>query len=89
METSEVKLQVTVRFEGKYPEDRIEELMAKVADALYDQYGGAGLVPEDSEDVLTEGANIKHGNTVLVDSYYDQHVMGRYTHTLHFPEDGE
>jgi len=85
MKTSEVKLQVKFKFEGEYPEERIEELMNKVADALYVEYAsGNGFAPEGEDDVLTGGAEIKCGDKVVVDNYFDSHVKGRYTHTLDF-----
>lgn len=90
MKQTEVKLQVKFKFEGEYPEARVHELMSKVADALYHEYAsGNGFAPEDEDEVLTDGTEIKCGNTVIIDNYYDKHVKGRYTHTLDFPEDGE
>lgn len=85
MKTSEVKLQVKFKFEGEYPQERIEELMNKVADTLYMEYAsGNGFAPEDDDDVLTDGTEIKCGDKVVIDNYYDKHVKGRYTHTLDF-----
>lgn len=82
---SEVKLQVKFRFEGEYPEARIQELMEKVSNALYMEYAsGNGFAPEGEDDVLTDGTEIKCGDRVFIDNYYDKHVKGRYTHTLDF-----
>jgi hypothetical protein len=85
MKTSEIKLQVKFKFEGEYPEERVQELMTKIADALHHEYAsGNGFAPEDVDGVLTEGTEIKCGDKVVIDNYYDKHVKGRYTHTLDF-----
>ena len=85
MKQSEVKLQVKFKFNGEYPEERIEELMNKVANTLYMEYAsGNGFAPESADDVMTDGTEIKCGDKVVVDNYYDKHVKGRYTHTLDF-----
>lgn len=87
MKKSEVKFQVKFRFEGEYPEARVHELMSKVADALYGEYAhGNGFAPDDEDGVLTDGTEIKCGDKVLIDNYYDKHVKGRYTHTLDFQQ---
>lgn len=83
--TSQIELKLKFRFLGEYPESRIEELMNKVADALYHEYShGNGFSPEDDDEVLTDGSEIKCGDKVIIDNYYDKHVNGRYTHTIDF-----
>jgi len=90
MSKSEVKLQVKFKFEGEYPKQRIEELMNKVADALHHEYAsGNGFAPDDEDGVLTDGTEIKCGNKVVIDNYFDNHVKGRYTHILDFSEDSK
>jgi hypothetical protein len=68
---SKVDFKLTIEFTGNYPEQKIKELMHKVADALYHEYShGNGFAPEEEDDCMTEGIKLKFNDIHLVDSYY-------------------
>lgn len=70
---SEVDFKVKVRFTGEYPEERVKDLMRKIADALYAEYSsGEGFAPDDRDDVLTDGMDISYSGVYLLDNYYNQ-----------------
>lgn len=70
---TEVDFKVKLRFTGEYPEDKVKDLMQKIADALYHEYqNGEGFAPDDMDDVLTDGADISYCGTYLLDNYYGE-----------------
>lgn len=68
---AKMELKLVMEFTGEYPQDKIKELMVKVADALYHEYShGNGFSPDDVDDCLTDGVRIQHGDVHLDDRYY-------------------
>ena len=85
-----VDFKLTMEFTGAYPEERVKELMYKVADALYAEYShGNGFAPDEVDDCMTDGVRLKFDNIHLVDMYYvnnDGKTGVRKTNILDFPE---
>lgn len=86
-EKSSIEFKVKFDFIGKYPEDKVKDLMSKIADALHHEYAhGCGFTPDDDEDeVMTNGVTIRTGDLALVDIYWDE-KGSRQTKILDFSE---
>ena len=86
---SSVEFKVKFDFIGHYPEEKVKDLMHKIADALHHEYShGNGFVPDDGdgeEEVMTDGVTIRTGEFALIDIYWDENGH-RQTKMLDFSD---
>lgn len=80
---TEIEFKLKMFFIGEYPQEKVKDLMNKVADALYHEYlHGEGFSPEDSDDCMTDTVTIKCGGLSLVDRYYVPEENGNRNKTI-------
>lgn len=76
--STKIDFKLSFEFTGNYPEQRVKELMYKIADALYHEYShGNGFAPDDIDECLTDGVRIKYENIHLLDRYYVREEKGQ------------